>query len=106
VYRLRATGRYIVGSVLVPRVRRETARKDQRELGADGSRFGDRKTMSTFYFVPGMMYPYWIVTDDNAHNLDADTDMGDLSVDEFTEWFLHRARRITHREAVDRSVTP
>lgn len=54
---------------------------------------------TTYYFVPGMMYPYWVVTGDNAHNLDADTDMGDLSPLEFTEWFLPRAWRITQEAA-------
>jgi hypothetical protein len=56
----------------------------------------------TYYFVPGMMYPYWAVTADNAHNLDADTDMGDLSPLEFTEWFLPRAQRITQEAAFAR----
>jgi hypothetical protein len=57
---------------------------------------------TTYYFVPGMMYPYWAVSDDNAHNLDADTDMGDLDLSEFVEWFLPRARRITAEAALSR----
>lgn len=57
---------------------------------------------TTFYYVPGMMHPYWAVTADNARNLDADTDMGDLSVEEFTEWFLPRARRISQQETFER----
>lgn len=56
----------------------------------------------TYYKVPGMMYPYWAVTADNAHNLDADTDMGDLTVEEFTDWLLPMARRITKGEALTR----
>jgi hypothetical protein len=49
---------------------------------------------TTFYYVPGMMYPYWAVTADNAVNLDSDTDMGDLDTKEFTEHFMPRAKRI------------
>lgn len=57
---------------------------------------------TTYYFVPGMMYPYWVVSADNAHNLDADTDMGDLSPTEFVEYFLPRARRISMEAAHSR----
>jgi hypothetical protein len=57
---------------------------------------------TTYYFVPGMMYPYWAVSADNAHNLDADTDMGDLSQLEFVEMFLPRAKRITADAALSR----
>jgi hypothetical protein len=40
-----------------------------------------------YWFVPGMMYAYWAVGEHTARNLDADTDMGDLSVKEFHLYF-------------------
>ena len=40
-----------------------------------------------WWFVPGMYYPVWILSGDTAHNAEADTDMGDLSVDEFHNHF-------------------
>jgi hypothetical protein len=56
----------------------------------------------TYYFVPGMMYPLWCVDGrGDFHNLEADTDMGDLSPGEFTEMFGAYARRVT-REQVDK----
>jgi hypothetical protein len=63
--------------------------------------------MTTHYYVPGMMYPFWVVADDLdiAHNRASDTDMGGLSIAEFTEYFLPRAIRITE-EQYDRGEKP
>ena len=54
---------------------------------------------TTYYYVEGLAEPFWAVTADRAVSLDADTDMGDLSVDEFTNMFLPYARRITQAQA-------
>jgi hypothetical protein len=43
---------------------------------------------TTYYFVDGFEEPFWAVTADKAVNLDSETDMGDLTVEEFTNWFL------------------
>lgn len=63
---------------------------------------------TTYYYVPGMMYPYWAVYVDGerdyAHNLDSDTDMGDLDVEEFTQMFGDRARVISSQVAHDRTA--
>lgn len=52
-----------------------------------------------FYRCPGMMYPYWSVSDGIAHNLDADTDMGDLTEEEFHQYFP-AAEEVTEHEAM------
>jgi len=54
---------------------------------------------TTYYYVSGMAEPFWAVSENRAVNLDSDTDMGDLSIDEFTEWFLPHARRISQAQA-------
>ena len=41
------------------------------------------------WYAPGMYYPYWQVGEHVANNADTDTDMGDLSVDEFHRYFPH-----------------
>ena len=48
--------------------------------------------MTEHWFVPGMHYPLWTVCGDTARNMEADTDMGDLSVAEFREFFPHAKR--------------
>jgi len=71
--------------------------------------------MSDYFYVPGMMYPFWVTyRAENypkegesvlvAHNLDADTDMGDLYGPEFAEMFP-TAMPITAEQANNRSVT-
>lgn len=65
---------------------------------------------ATYYYVPGMMYPYWGVYPDPrdgstyAHNLDAETDMGDLSGEEFTQMFGDRAKPISREVAHGRTA--
>ena len=51
----------------------------------------------SYYYVPGMAEPFWVLADDLdiAHNRASDTDMGDLTIAEFTEWYLPQAIRIT-----------
>ncbi|AER47784.1 hypothetical protein TAJ_39 [Mycobacterium phage Taj] len=44
--------------------------------------------MTRYYRVPGMMHPYWIVSE-AAMNSAASTDMGDLYGDEFFQCFPH-----------------
>lgn len=53
--------------------------------------------MDNYWFVPGMYYPYWSVGEHMCHNLDADTDMGDLSIQEFHLYFPN-ARQATAQE--------
>ncbi|WP_457149761.1 hypothetical protein [Mycobacteroides abscessus] len=55
--------------------------------------------MSDWYYVPGMEYPFWNVSIENdcAMNVEADTDMANLTVDEFTSFFP-RARKITREQ--------
>jgi hypothetical protein len=54
---------------------------------------------TTYYFVPGMADPFWAVTSNRAVNLASETDMGDLTVEEFTAWFMPIARRISQAQA-------
>lgn len=71
--------------------------------------------MDEYYYVPGMMNPYWYVSRVHdypkpgdvtamAHNADSDTDMGDLFGDEFDNYFPN-AMPITEQQMADRSVT-
>ena len=64
--------------------------------------------MNRYFKVPGMMYPYWILSEELdwpkpgdrtlvAMNSAADTDMGDLYGDEF-EKFFPNAVEITKEE--------
>lgn len=64
--------------------------------------------MNKFYRVPGMMYPYWVVSEERdwpnegdvtkvAMNRGAETDMSDLYGDEF-EKFFPNAIEITREE--------
>lgn len=55
--------------------------------------------MSDWYYVPGMEYPFWNVSIENdcAMNVEADTDMGNLTVDEFTSFFPAPARSPKNR---------
>lgn len=64
--------------------------------------------MNKFYRVPGMMYPYWVVSEERdwpnegdvtkvAMNRAAQTDMSDLYGDEF-EKFFPNAIEITREE--------
>ena len=61
----------------------------------------------TYWYVPGMMYPYWELhtPPPTARNADSDTDMGDLTVDEFFAYFPH-AYVISRQEYESRSITP
>jgi hypothetical protein len=68
--------------------------------GSDGGTVADK-----YWHVPGMMYPFWVVNKNIAHNLDADTDMGDLSVKEFHLYFPH-ARTATLEEVEDYERQP
>ncbi|AEK09471.1 hypothetical protein LITTLEE_89 [Mycobacterium phage LittleE] len=56
--------------------------------------------MTRYFYVPGMMYPYWIVSEEEdwprpgdattvAMNSAASTDMGNLYGDEFSQFFPH-----------------
>lgn len=45
-------------------------------------------TTGEIWLVPGMMYPRWMhLSNGDFHNLEADTDMGDLDADEFRAFF-------------------
>jgi len=66
----------------------------------------DEANETAYYLVPGMAEPFWAVHKDKAVNLDAETDMGDLTVEEFNEWFLPRAQRISQAQAWARNLTP
>ena len=63
--------------------------------------------MTTYWYVPGMMNPYWIIMDDLiygttcATNADADTDMGNLYGSEFHTHFP-KAQQITEEQFVAR----
>lgn len=47
--------------------------------------------VTKYYRAPGMMYPNWVTYQHQGitwvHNLEADTDMSDLTEDEFHELF-------------------
>lgn len=71
--------------------------------------------MTSFYYAPGMMRPYWAVYEQKdwpesgvttkiATNADADTDMGNLYGDEFAKYFP-AAMPITEDQYKNRSIT-
>lgn len=40
-----------------------------------------------YYYVRAMYYPLWHVGEHTATNVEADTDMGDLTIEEFRQYF-------------------
>ena len=65
----------------------------------------------TYWYAPGMLHPYWEMyvprhpRQPVAHNADSDTDMGDLTVDEFFNYFPH-AFVLTRAEYEAQSIDP
>ena len=72
--------------------------------------------MNRYFYAPGMMYPYWVVSEEKdwpkegdltkvAMNSAADTDMGDLYGDEF-EKFFPRAFEISEEQYHGQTISP
>lgn len=56
-----------------------------------------------YYYNPGYFYPYYSVGEVMVHNDELDTDMGDMRVAEFFEYFP-KAFEITEEQFNDRSI--
>ncbi len=60
--------------------------------------------MSKYFFVQGFYYPFWATYERSdgqgteVHNLEADTDMGDLALEEFESMFGSLAVEITEEQ--------